>query len=53
MNIDQAMGQVRPMLKIIGTVVIAAGLAKFFGFGVPVSYPGLELAVAGYLLKSV
>lgn len=53
MNIDQAIGQVRPLFQIIGMACIAVGLAKFFGFGVPVSYPGLELAVAGWLLKTL
>ncbi|WP_296203598.1 hypothetical protein [uncultured Hyphomicrobium sp.] len=47
MSVDQALGQARPILSII-----AAGLAKFFGAGVPIGGSGLELAVAGFLLKN-
>lgn len=53
MQIDQALGQVRPILSLIGTAVIAVGLAKYFGAGIPISGSGLELAVAGFLLKHV
>lgn len=53
MNFTQAIDPVRPILQLIGTVCLIAGLAKFFGLNIPMSYPGLELAVAGYLLKSV
>lgn len=53
MDFNQAMGQVRPLLAIAGSVIIAAGLLKFFGVDVPISGSGLEIAVAGWLLKSV
>ena len=53
MNFTQAIDPVRPILQLIGTVCLIAGLLKFFGVNIPIGYPGLELAVAGYLLKSV
>jgi len=53
MNIDQALGQVRPITTLIGTVLIVAGLAKFFGVQVPISGSGLEIAVAGWLIKGI
>jgi len=53
MNPDQALAQVRPILKLIGTVLIVIGIAKFFGFQIPMRGSGLEIAVAGYLTKSI
>ena len=53
MNIDQALAPVRPVAHIAGTIILIAGLLKFFGVAVPISGGGLELAVAGYLMKSV
>lgn len=35
MSVDQALGQARPILSIIGSIIIVVGLAKFFGFNVP------------------
>lgn len=53
MNADQIFGQARPILQLIGSALIAAGLLKFFGVNVPISGSGLEIAVAGYLAKSI
>ena len=53
MNVDQALGQVRPILKLVGTALIAVGIAKFFGFDMPMKGSGLEIAVAGFLMKSI
>lgn len=53
MNPDQALGQIRPILKLIGSAMIAAGLLKFFGVGIPMKGSGLEVAVAGYLTKAI
>lgn len=53
LNPDQIIGQLRPLLQLVGTVLVIAGLVKFFGFNVPISGSGLEIAVAGYLLKTV
>lgn len=53
MDMNQTLGQVRPITSLVGTVVLIAGLLKFFGVNIPIGYPGLELAVAGYLLRSV
>lgn len=51
MNVDSALSQLRPILSLAGSLLIAAGLLKFFGVGVPISGSGLELAVAGFLVK--
>lgn len=48
MSVDQALGQARPILSII-----AAGLAKFFGAGVPMAGSGIEIAAAGWLIKQI
>lgn len=53
MNVDQVFGQIRPVTHLLGTIILVVGLAKFFGFNVGISYPGLELAVAGYLTRSI
>ena len=53
MDINQALGQVRPILSLVGSAIIAAGLLKFFGVNVPISGSGIELAAAGFLLKHV
>lgn len=52
-NVDQIFGQMRPLLSIVGSVLIIAGLAKFFGFNVPINGSGLEIAVAGWLTRSI
>lgn len=51
MNFDQALGQLRPILSLAGSVMIAAGLLQWFGVNIPVTGSGLELAVAGFLIK--
>lgn len=53
MNIDQTIGQVRPITTLVGTVLIIAGLCKFFGVQIPISGSGLEIAVAGWLMKGI
>ena len=53
MTSDQIFGQLRPILGLIGSVIIAAGLLKFFGVNIPISGSGLEIAVAGFLLKHI
>lgn len=53
MDLNAALGPVRPFLQLIGKVIIVAGLAKFFGVNVPISGGGLELAVAGWLMQSI
>jgi hypothetical protein len=54
MNLDpnQIFGQLRPLFSLAGSVMICAGLLKFFGVDIPIS-SGLELAVAGFLIKSI
>ena len=53
MDINQALAPIRPIASLVGTVLILAGLAKFFGVQIPIGGGGLEIAVAGYLLKGV
>ncbi len=54
MNPEQALGQIRPVLKLVGTAMIVVGLAKFFGININILRgSGLELAVAGYLTKAI
>lgn len=53
MNLDQVIGPARPILQLVGTICLIVGLLKFFGVNIPLNHPGLELAVAGFLLKSI
>lgn len=53
MDINQALAPLRPILSVVGSVIIIVGLLKFFGVQIPVTFPGLELAAAGWLMKSV
>lgn len=52
-DINSALSQIRPILSLIGSAVIVAGLLKFFGVGIPVSGSGIELAAAGWLMKAI
>lgn len=53
MDLNQAIAPARPLMLLAGQILIIAGLLKFFGVNIPISGSGLEIAVAGYLLKSV
>ena len=53
MDLNAVISPIRPIAQTIGSVLLIAGLAKFFGVNIPISGGGLEIAVAGYLLKSV
>lgn len=53
MNAPDLFGTVRPLLHLAGSIVIAAGLLKFAGVRIPISGAGLELAVAGFLLRNI
>lgn len=52
-DINQALAPIRPILSLIGSAIIVAGLLKFFGVSIPVSGSGIELAAAGWLMKAV
>lgn len=52
-DLNAALAPIRPFLALAGSVMIAAGLLKFFGINIPVNGSGLELAVAGYLMKAI
>lgn len=53
MDLNQALNPIRPFAQLVGTILVIVGLAKFFGVNIPISGSGLEIAVAGYLMKSV
>ena len=53
MDLNSALAPARPFLALIGKVLLIAGLLKFFGVNIPVGYPGLELAFAGWLTQSI
>lgn len=53
MTSDQIFGQLRPILSLIGSVIIVVGVLKFFGVQVPVTGSGLELAAIGFLIKHI
>ena len=53
MDLNQALAPVRPITSLIGTVLIIAGILKFFGLNIPIMGSGLELAVAGWLTKQI
>lgn len=53
MDINQVLAPARPILALISSALIIAGLMKFFGINVPINGDGLHIAVAGWLLKTV
>jgi hypothetical protein len=53
MQTPDIFAQMRPILSLVGSIIIAAGLLKFAGVQIPVSGSGLEIAVAGWLLKQI
>jgi hypothetical protein len=52
-NVDQIFGQMRPILSLVGVVLIIAALAKFGGLNVPINSVWWELGLAGWLCKQV
>lgn len=53
-SVDQVVGPIRPFLYVAGLIVMAIGLAKFFGANINVlSGQPLEIAFAGFLIKSI
>ena len=53
MDLNQVLNPLRPVAQLVGTILIIVGLLKFFGIQIPVSGGGLEIAVAGWLLKGI
>lgn len=54
MDLNRALSTVRPFTQLIGIVLIVVGLLKFFGVAsIGIGGGGLELAVAGFLCKSI
>ena len=53
MDLNQAIAPVRPLTQLIGTLLIIAGVLKFFGVQIPVAGSGLELAAIGWLTKNI
>lgn len=52
-DLNSALGQLRPILSLVGAALIIVGLLKFFGVQIPFGKGALELAVAGFLIKHV
>lgn len=52
-NVDQLFGQMRPLLSLVGVVLILTALAKFGGLNVPINGAWWELGLAGWLCKQV
>lgn len=53
LNPDQLVGQLRPILALAGTVLIAVALVKFAGVQIPLRSAWWELGLAGWLCKQV
>jgi hypothetical protein len=53
LNPDQLFGQLRPILALAGTVLIAAALLKFAGVNVPLHSAWWELGLAGWFCKQI
>ncbi len=53
MNADAIFGQARPLLQLLGSVLIVAGLLKLCGLNVPINVSWWELGLAGFLCKHV
>ena len=53
LDVNQIFGQLRPLFSLAGSLMIIAGLLQWFGVNIPINGSGLELAVAGFLIKSV
>ena len=50
MDINQALAPIRPIAALIGTLLIIAGLAKFFGVQIPIGGGGLEMLPVYFLI---
>ena len=53
MDLNQVLAPARPLMALAAQVLIIAGLLKFAGINIPITGSGLEIAVAGFLLKNV
>lgn len=52
-EINKALGQVRPILSLVGSVLIVIALAKFFGVSVPMRGGWMEIGAGGFLIKHI
>lgn len=52
MNVPDLFGQARPLLSLLGSIAICAGLLDFANL-VNVPGSGLETAIAGFLVKHI
>lgn len=52
MQLPDVLGQFRPLLSLVGSIVIIAGLLDVAGF-VNVPGAGLETALCGFLAKNI
>jgi hypothetical protein len=53
MNVDAIFGQARPLIRLVGAVLIVAAAAKLFGMNFPISGGVSELALVGIGLVHV
>ena len=53
MNLDQARAQVRPIVHIVGTVLILVVALKLFGVHIPISGNITELSLVGIGLMHI
>lgn len=52
MNVDQVLNQVRPFVQLAGSILIALGVAKAFGFGLGgIPGEGWQVVILGFGLK--
>lgn len=53
MDLNQALAPVRPLTLLVGTLLIIAGVLKFFGINIPVNGSGVELAAIGFFCRAI
>ncbi len=52
MQVDAVLNQVRPFIQLAGSVIIAIGVAKAFGFGIGgLPGEGWQVVILGFGLK--
>lgn len=52
-EINRVLGQVRPILGLVGSVLIVIALLKFFGIQVPMRGGWMEIGAGGFLIKHI
>jgi hypothetical protein len=52
-NPDQLFGQIRPLLALAGSVLLAVALLKYAGVNVPLRGAWWEVGLAGWFCKQI